>query len=66
MQLYSTRDVLYLGTGTEPSQHQYTDDLYSNTTGGSYRTIIVDGVGSPEEYEPTQPSAYYCVYPLVR
>ncbi len=66
MQIYSTRDVLYLGTGTEPSQHQYTDDLYSNTTGGSYRTIIVDGVGSPEEYEPTQPSAYYCVYPLVR
>jgi hypothetical protein len=66
MQLYSTRDVLYLGTGTEPSQHQYTDDLYSDTTGGSYRTIIVDGVGSPEEYEPTQPSAYYCVYPLVR
>ena len=56
MELYSTKGVLNLGTGIEPSQHQYTDDLYGKSPpASSYRTVVVDGVGSPEEYEPTSP-----------
>jgi hypothetical protein len=66
MQLYSVKDVLNLGTGVNPEQHQYTDVLYSNTSGQNYRTIVVNGNTNPEEYDPSQPSAYFCVYPLVR
>ncbi len=29
MELYSTQGILHLGTGLGPSQHQFTDDLYS-------------------------------------
>ena len=66
MQLLSTKGVLDLGTDNNDEQHQYTDAYYSNTTGSGYKTIIVDGVGPPQEYDPTSASAYTCVYPLVR
>ncbi len=67
MELYSTRDVLDLGIGGEPSQHQYTDELYGTVGGGKVNnTVVVDGVGVPVEQETGQPSGYICVYPLVR
>jgi hypothetical protein len=66
MQLYSTRGVLNLGTGSGASQHQFTDVLYSAVGVGKYTTIVLDGAGPPEEHEANQPSAYFCVYPLVR
>lgn len=64
MQLYSTLGTLHLGSGLGPSQHQFTDDLYS--IGNEYTTIVVNGSGSPQKQLAGEPSAYYCVYPLVR
>jgi hypothetical protein len=66
MELYSAKGILNLGDGTEPSQQQYTDAIYSEVGHGNYRTIVLDGVEPPKEYPTNQPSAYYCVYPLVR
>ncbi len=67
MELYSTQGTLQLGNGLSASQHQFTDTLY-NTPGisNSYTTIVVNGNGSPQEQPPGDPSAYYCVYPLLR
>ena len=67
MQLYSTQGTLQLGNGLSASQHQFTDTLY-NTPGVSnnYTTIVVNGSGYPVEQPAGNPSAYYCVYPLVR
>ena len=67
MQLYSTQGTLQLGNGRSASQHQFTDDLY-NTPGvnNNYTTIVVNGSGHPVEQPAGDPSAYYCVYPLVR
>jgi hypothetical protein len=65
MELYSTRGVLNLGTGVG-SDHQYTDTVYSNTSGGNYRTIVIDGTGAVTEQAPSSPSRYICVYQLVR
>ncbi len=67
MELYSTKGILDLGLGTEPSQQQYTDALYGTVGGGHLEeTVVVDGVGPPKEYAADLPSAYTCVYPLVR
>jgi len=67
MQLYSTLGTLKLGNGLNASQHQYTDVLYSvPPTNNSYTTIVVNGSGLPTEQPAGDPSAYYCVYPLVR
>jgi hypothetical protein len=66
MQLFSARGVLNLGTGVGNEQHQFTDSLYNKPGEGTFRTIVVNGAGFPEEYDPSQPSAYTCVYPLVR
>jgi hypothetical protein len=65
LQLYAIRSVLSLGTGIGP-QHQYTDTYYSNTSGGNYRTIVVDGNGAITESEVNVPSRYICAYPLIR
>jgi hypothetical protein len=67
MELYTTQGVLQLGSGLGPSQHKFTDDLY-NTPGisNSYTTIVVNGSGLPQEQPAGDPSAYYCVYPLLR
>jgi hypothetical protein len=65
MELYSTRRVLNLGTGIG-SDHQYTDGVYSNTSGGNYRTIVIDGTGALTEQAPTTASRYTCAYSLVR
>jgi hypothetical protein len=67
MELYSTQGTLALGNGLGPSQHQFTDALYSvPPTDNSYTTVVVDGAGAPTEQPAGDPSAYYCVYPLVR
>jgi hypothetical protein len=67
MELYSTKGILDLGTGTEPSQHQFTDDLFGTVGKGILeKTVVVNGVGAPEEYDANGESAYICVYPLVR
>jgi hypothetical protein len=65
MELYSTRGVLNLGSGIG-SDHQYTDSIYSNTSGGNYRTIVVDGTGALTEQAPSSPARYICAYELVR
>lgn len=65
MELYSTRSLLNLGTGVG-ADHQYTDSVYSNTSGGNYRTIVVDGTGALTEQSPSSSSRYICVYQLVR
>lgn len=65
MELYSTRGVLNLGSGIG-SDHQYTDTVYSNTSGGNYRTIVIDGTGALTEQAPSTASRYTCAYQLVR
>ncbi len=50
MELYSTRKVLDLGIGGSAEQHQFTDDVYgTGRRGQSYTTVVIDGVGIPEE-----------------
>jgi hypothetical protein len=66
MQLFAARNQISLGTGVGPAQHQFTDSLYSKVGEGKYTTIVLDGAGSPEEHEANQPSAYFCVYSLLR
>jgi hypothetical protein len=65
MALYSTRAVINLGSGIG-TDHTYTDSFYGNTTGGSYRTIVLDGTGALSEQEPNAAARYVCAYPLVR
>lgn len=65
MALYSTRGVINLGTGAG-TDHTYTDSYYGNTTGGAYRTIVIDGTGALSEQAPNAAAHYVCVYPLVR
>jgi len=67
MELYSTQGTLHLGSGLGPSRHQFTDTLYSAPhTNNEYTTIVVNGSGLPVEQPAGDPSAYYCVYPLLR
>lgn len=65
MELYSTRSVINLGTGVG-TDHTYTDSYYGNTTGGNYRTIVIDGTGALTEQPPESAARYLCAYPLVR
>jgi hypothetical protein len=65
MALYSTRSVINLGSGIG-TDHTYTDSFYGNTTGGSYRTIVIDGTGALSEQEPNAAARYVCAYALVR
>jgi hypothetical protein len=66
MALYSTRQVLNLGTGVG-SDHQFTDSYYSLAGSGSnYETIVIDGTGKISELEVDQASRYICAYALVR
>lgn len=63
MELYSTRDVINLGTG---GNHQYTDAYYGNDAGGAYFTVVIDGTGAISQQSASSPSQYVCAYPLVR
>jgi hypothetical protein len=67
MQLYSVRAQLNLGNGIGAAGHQYTDDFYGTVGGGSAdRVVVLNGTGAREELLASQPSAYYCVYLLLR
>jgi hypothetical protein len=67
MQLYVTRGILNLGNNVGADQHQFTDSLYGDPGSGHLdKTVVLDGVGPPEEYDAAGESAYYCAYQLVR
>jgi hypothetical protein len=63
MELYSARSVLDLGTGVG-NDHQYTDEIYANTAGTNYSTVVVDGTGAITEQSITTPSKFTCAYSL--
>lgn len=65
LELYSTRNVLNLGSGTG-SDRQYTDSYHANTAGDQYRTIVVSGTGALTEVAIDSDAEYICAYPLVR
>ena len=65
MELYSTKSILNLGTGVG-SDAQFTDTAYANTTGSTYKTLVVSGEGKIEEVSPENTFRYTCAYPLVR
>ena len=67
MELYTAKAILNLGTNVGPAQHQFTDALYGTVGSGNLeKTVVVDGVGPPYEFDANGESSYYCVYPLVR
>lgn len=62
MQLYSARGSL----GVYASEAQFTDSLFRDQPGSNeYLTIVVKGVGLPEEHLASSPSSYYCAYSLL-
>jgi hypothetical protein len=63
--LRSTRSVINLGTGIG-AERQLTDSFYANTSGGAYRTIVVQGNGTMTEVAPGTEGRYVCAYPLLR
>jgi hypothetical protein len=63
--LYTVRNVLNLGTGVG-NERQYTNEVYANTEGSNYSTVVVDGAGAITEQSVGQPARYTCVYTLVR
>lgn len=65
LELYSTKGVLNLGTGTGTDK-TFTDDIYNKPGEADYRTIVIDGAGALEEQEITAAARYICAYPLVR
>ncbi len=65
MELYSTRGILNLGTGIG-SDRQFTDEVYANTSGANYSTVVIDGTGAITEQSVSTPARYICAYPLVR
>jgi hypothetical protein len=67
MELYAAREVLNLGSGIG-SDHQFTDTYYYDPVGGANpSTVTVDGTGAiVQQGVEGVPSAYTCVYPLVR
>jgi hypothetical protein len=66
LELYSTRNVIFLGDGTG-TNFEFTDSYYANTNGAAYSTIVVDGTGALTEKEVGSAQAHYiCAYPLVR
>ena len=66
MELYSARELLNLGTGVG-SDHQFTDEVYANTSGVNYSTVVIDGTGAIlEQSVEGTPSRYTCAYLLLR
>lgn len=66
LELYAVRNVLNLGTGVG-SDNRFTNEIYSNTTGSNYRSVVVNGNGAITEVssEGHVPERYICVYSLV-
>lgn len=66
MALYSTRQVLNLGTGVG-TDHMFTDSYYSAVGSGSnYTTVVIDGTGRVSEQSVDSASEFICAYALVR
>ncbi len=66
MALYSTRQVLNLGTGVG-EDHMFTDSYYSAVgTGSNYTTVVIDGTGRISEQSVDSASKFICAYALVR
>src|SRR3954452_1689379 len=66
MALYSTRQVLNLGTGVG-DDHMFTDSYYSAVgTGSNYTTVVIDGTGKISEQSIESASKFICAYALVR
>jgi hypothetical protein len=66
MDLYSTRGVLNLGTGSG-ADHQFTNAVYADPTSGTnYSTVVVDGSGKIIQQATSAPGRYTCAYTLVR
>jgi hypothetical protein len=66
MALYSTRQVLNLGTGVG-DDHMFTDSYYSAVgTGSNYTTVVIDGTGKISEQSVDSASKFICAYALVR
>lgn len=65
MELYSVRNVIFLGSGVAPD-YAVADQYYANTVGVNYRTVTVDGSGKIEEIPIESNTRYICAYELVR
>jgi hypothetical protein len=66
LELYSTRNILNLGTGVG-NDKRFTDSVYSNPdTGGNYGTIVVTGTGTLIQESISTSARYVCAYTLVR
>jgi hypothetical protein len=65
LELSSAGGVLNLGNNSVPTDRQYTDTYYANTSGSSYSTIFVTQ-NEMKEGAFDQDAEYICVYPLVR
>jgi hypothetical protein len=66
LELYSTRQILNLGTGVG-QDHMFTDSYYSAVgTGSNYTTVVIDGTGRISEQSVDSPSKFICTYSLVR
>jgi hypothetical protein len=65
LELYSVRSLINLGTGVG-SDHRYTDEVYANTAGTNYSTVVIDGTGTFTEQSTETPSRYICAYTLLR
>jgi hypothetical protein len=65
LELSSAKGVLDLGKNATPSDRQYTDTYYANTSGSAYSTIFVTQ-NEMKEGAFDGDAEYICVYPLVR
>ena len=67
LELSSTAGVLSLGNNAlEPTQREFTDTYYGNTSGGSYTTILVSQTELKEVAYNAAKARVICAYPLVR
>lgn len=68
MQLYSVRNVIFLGEGVPPD-YAVSDDYFADPSSSSlYSTIVVSSSGTMTivSADPTVEYKYICAYPLVR
>ena len=63
MELYSARGIL----GIDSAEPEFTDSLFRvKASSNEYLTIVIKGVGLPEEQLASSPASYYCAYSLLR
>ena len=64
MQLYSVKNVVFLGSGTPPDYA--VSDLYYADNIAFYKTTVVNGAGQMSEIEIDDNTKFICAYELVR